>query len=430
MDFSALSSSLRDHPWALTALQLSLVALTVGLAQVLARSLLVAAVTHAVRATPTTWDDALLNSKVLSRLAQVVPALVMYYAVTFVTGLPEAAVVVIRSVASAYVVLAVARSLGSLLNAVNDVYEKRDPERARARPIKGYLQVAKLLLYLITAVLVIATLFHRDPLLLLSGLGAMTAVLMLVFKDTILSLVASVQLSSNDMLRVGDWIAMPQLAADGFVIDISLHTVKVQNWDKTITTIPTWRLISESYKNWRGMFESGGRKIQRALYLDQASVRFLSDAECARLRRFSLLHDYLDRKHEEIRAWNEALFGQGKDVVNSRRLTNLGTFRAYMQAYIEAHPGIHTEMFRLVRQLQPGPTGIPLEIYCYTAKTAWADYEGIQGDLFDHLYAVLPEFGLRVYQQPSGADVVRALRAPTAPEGEPLPEVRANALTS
>src|SRR5690606_16541676 len=197
--------------------------------------------------------------------------------------------------------------------------------------------------------------------------------------------------------------------ADELDTDISLHTVKVQNWNKAITTIPTWRLISESYKNWRGMFESGGRQIQRSLYIDQTSVRFLTDTERERLRRFVLIRDYLDRKDAEIEAHNERLIAQGADPVNARRVTNIGTFRAYVQAYIEAHPGIHTEMFRLVRQRQPGPTGLPLEIYCYTAKTAWADYEGIQADIFDHLYAILPEFGLRVFQQPSGADVSRAL---------------------
>jgi len=400
---------LQDYPLAMTGLQLLALLLLVGLADLLTRKLLVRVIGHAVRLSPSKWDDALLGPGVIARLAHVIPALVVYYGVTFVSGLPEGVVVVVRSVASAYVVLTLALALGNLINAVNRIYEQRNPERARARPIKGYLQLVKIVIFLVAAIMVIAALFNRDPLLLLSGLGAMTAVLMLVFKDTLLSLVASVQLSTHDMLRVGDWISMPQLNADGFVTDISLHTVKVQNWDKTITTIPTWRLISESYKNWRGMFESGGRQIQRSLYIDQTSVRFLTDTERERLRRFVLIRDYLDRKDAEIEAHNERLIAQGADPVNARRVTNIGTFRAYVQAYIEAHPGIHTEMFRLVRQRQPGPTGLPLEIYCYTAKTAWADYEGIQADIFDHLYAILPEFGLRVFQQPSGADVTRAL---------------------
>ena len=207
------------------------------------------------------------------------------------------------------------------------------------------------------------------------------------------------------MLRVGDWIEMPQVGADGFVIDIALHTVKVQNWDKTITTIPTKKLISDSFKNWRGMSESGGRRIKRALYLDQNSVRFLDGDEQARLRRFRLLGDYLHHKDSEIDAWNARLTEQGREPVNQRRITNLGTFRAYVEAYLRAHGDIHDGMTLLVRQLPPGPTGLPLEIYCFTRTVAWGAYEGIQSDIFDHLLAILPEFGLQVFQQPGGADV-------------------------
>jgi miniconductance mechanosensitive channel len=404
-----LLQALNNHPRLITALQLTALALVIWLTNTLTRKLLVRAISRAVKLTPGRWDDALLGPGVIARLANVVPALVAYYGISLVQGLPEGAVQVVRGVANAYVVLTIALALSNLLNAIGVIYEQRDPERARARPIKGYLQVAKLVLFLIAAILIVATLFNRDPLLLLSGLGAMTAVLMLVFKDTLLSLVASVQLSTHDMLRVGDWIEMPQLNADGYAIDISLHTVKVQNWDKTITTIPTWRLISESYKNWRGMFESGGRRIKRAIYLDQASVRFLTPDERQRLRRFALIDGYLDRKQAELEAFNAKLIAEGKDPVNTRRVTNVGTFRAYVQAYLENHQRIHKDMLILVRQLQPGPTGLPLEIYCFTSTTAWVEYEGIQADIFDHLYAILPEFGLRVFQQPSGEDIKRAL---------------------
>jgi miniconductance mechanosensitive channel len=411
MNLTETFAWLQNYPLLITVLQLTALLVVVGLADLLTRTLLVRVLGRAVRLSPSKGDDALLGPGVTSRVAHIVPALGIYYGISFVSGLPENAVLVVRSVASAYVVLTIALALGSLLNTVGTIYEQSNPERAKARPIKGYLQLVKIIIFLIAAIMVIAALFNRDPLLLLSGLGAMTAVLMLVFKDTLLSLVASVQLSTHDMLRVGDWISMPQLNADGYVTDISLHTVKVQNWDKTITTIPTWRLISESFKNWRGMFESGGRQIQRSLHIDQTSVRFLTEAERERLRRFVLIRDYLDRKEAEIEAHNERLIAQGADPVNARRVTNIGTFRAYVQAYIEAHPRIHTQMFRLVRQRQPGPTGLPLEIYCYTASTAWAEYEGIQADIFDHLYAILPEFGLRIFQQPSGADVARALAA-------------------
>jgi miniconductance mechanosensitive channel len=403
---------LAAYPWLITSLQLAGLALFVWLVDRLTRSLLLRAITRAVKLTPTGWDDALLGKGVIKRLAHVAPAMLAYYGIGFVTGLPDTVALVVRGVASAYIVLTIALSISSLLTAIGALYEQRDPERAKARPIKGYLQVAKIILFLVAAILIIATLINRDPILLLSGLGAMTAVLMLVFKDTLLSLVASVQLSTHDMLRVGDWIEMPQLNADGFAIDISLHTVKVQNWDKTITTIPTWRLINESYKNWRGMFESGGRRIKRALYIDQASVRFLTDEERARLKRFALLEAYLARKQQEIESYNETLLAEGKDPVNARRVTNIGTFRAYVQAYLEAHPRVHKGMILLVRQLQPGPTGLPIEIYCFTIPTAWVEHESVQADIFDHLYAILPEFGLRVFQQPSGADVQRALAAP------------------
>ena len=407
--FDAFLAPLHGYPWLMTTLQLALLVFLVWLTNSLTRTLLLRAITRTVKITPTLFDDALLGRGVIARLANVVPALVAYYGINFVQGLPANVVLIVRGTASAYVVLTIALSLSNLLNTIGAIYEQRDPERARARPIKGYLQVAKLVTYGLAGILIVATLFNRDPLLLLSGLGAMTAVLMLVFKDTLLSLVASVQLSTHDMLRVGDWIEMPQLNADGFAIDISLHTVKVQNWDKTITTIPTWRLISESYKNWRGMFESGGRRIKRAMYLDQTSVRFLAPEERQRLHRFALIDSYLDRKQAELEEFNAKLIAEGKDPVNTRRVTNVGTFRAYVQAYLQQHPRIHKDMTLLVRQLQPGPTGLPLEIYCFTSTTAWAEYEGIQADIFDHLYAILPEFGLRVFQQPSGGDVRRAV---------------------
>lgn len=406
--FDTALVALNSHPWAITALQLVGLLLLVWLVDVLTNSLLLRALTSAVRATPSQWDDALLDNRVISRLAHIAPALAAHYGIRFVASLPEGVVLLVRSVAGAYMVLTLAMAFSSLLNAIGQLYEKHDPERARARPIKGYLQLFKLIVFAFTTVLIVAVLFDRDPLLLLSGLGAMTAVLMLVFKDTILSLVASVQLSTQDMLRVGDWLEMPQLNADGYVIDMSLHTVKVQNWDRTITTVPTWRLINESFKNWRSMYESG-RQIKRSLYLDQTSVRFLTDDECQRLRRFALLDDYLSRKQAELDAFNKRLIEQGRDPVNGRRATNVGTFRAYVQAYIEAHEGVHPGLFRLVRQRPPGPTGLPLEIYCYTSNTGWAEHERVQADIFDHLYAILPEFGLRVFQAPSGADIVRGL---------------------
>jgi miniconductance mechanosensitive channel len=342
-------------------------------------------------------------SAIAARLANIIPALIVAAGIAFVPHLPEWTRDLTRNVANAFIILTIALAIGSTLSFANEIYSRR-PEAA-SRPIKGYVQVVKIVVFSAAAILMIAVLMERSPLLLLSGLGAMAAVLMLVFKDTLLSLVASVQLSSNDMLRVGDWIEMPQLNADGDVIDIALHTVKVQNWDKTITTIPTHRLISESFKNWRAMFESGGRRIKRSLVIDQNSVRFLEAEEVERLKRFSLLADYLARKEVEIGEWNAARPERAGDEVNARRITNVGTFRAYMTAYLKSRGDMNTGMFLIVRQLAPSESGLPLEIYGFTASTAWADYEGIQGDIFDHLIAILPEFGLRLFQQPTGLDV-------------------------
>ncbi|MBR9830012.1 MAG: mechanosensitive ion channel, partial [Oceanospirillales bacterium] len=242
-------------------------------------------------------------------------------------------------------------------------------------------------------------------LILLSGLGAMTAVLMLMFKDPILGLVAGIQLSANNMLTVGDWLDMPQYGANGAVIDIGLTTVKVQNWDKTITTIPTYALISDSFRNWRGMSESGGRRIKRSLMIDSSSVRFLDEEEVARLQRARLLAPYLEQKVQEVSRYNSEQQLDLSSTVNGRRLTNLGTFRVYLNTFLQSHPQIHQQMTLLARQLESTPNGIPMEIYAFTTTTSWVEYEGIQGDIFDHVFAVLQEFGLRVHQVPSGYDM-------------------------
>jgi miniconductance mechanosensitive channel len=344
-----------------------------------------------------------LFQEVIARLANVAPAIVVYQGVLAVPHLPQAVQTVTRNVAAAFMILTVILAIAGMLNLVNAVYSKR-PE-ARARPIKGYIQVGKILLYAAAAILVIATLLDRSPLLLISGLGAMAAVLMLVFKDTILSLVASVQLASNDMIRVGDWIEMPQLNANGDVIDLALHTVKIQNFDKTITTIPTWRLINESFVNWRGMQESGGRRIMRSLLLDQSSIRFLTPEERSGLKRFALLDLYLDGKTRELEDWNESFVRAGRDPVNTRRLTNVGTFRAYMEAYLKAHPGVAKEKTLMVRQRDPTPEGLPLEVYCFANTVVWEQYEATQSDIFDHFLAILPEFDLRLFQAPTGHDM-------------------------
>ena len=343
--------------------------------------------------------------KAVGWLITAIPLLIISRGIVFVRFLPEEVETVIANVANATIVLSFALAITTALNYVNELYNRR-PE-AKNRPIKGFLQVLKILVYAAATILGIAALIEQSPLLLLSGLGAMAAVLLLVFKDTILSLVASVQLSTNDMLRVGDWIEMPQQNADGDVIDIALHTVKVQNFDKTITTIPTYKLINESFRNWRGMTDAGGRRIKRAINLDQNTLRFLTDDEVDDLRRFRLLRDYLDRKEQELKEWNAREMAGESNPVNARRITNIGTFRAYVVAYLRTHPRIHQDMLTMVRQLEPTPTGLPLQLYTFAATTQFAEYEFIQAEIFDHLLAILPEFGLRAFQEPSGVDFAR-----------------------
>ncbi len=399
-------------PWAEALLGLGLLVLAAAAANFIVKHLILRLIARFI---PTALPAPV---EIPARLANIVPALIISAGIVLVPHLPEWVATVTRNVVGAFIVLTIAMAIGAALNFANDLYSRRPS--AQSRPIKGYIQVAKLAVYCAAAVLMVAVLLEQSPLLLLSGLGAMAAVLMLVFKDTILSLVASVQLTSNDMLRVGDWIEMPQLNADGDVIDIALHTVKVQNWDKTITTIPTHRLISESYKNWRGMYEVGGRRIKRSLMIDQNSVRFLEPGEIERLRRFALLGDYLAAKTTEIGEWNAARPEREREAVNARRITNIGTFRAYVTAYLMGRGDLNTNLFTIVRQLAPSENGLPLEIYAFTASTAWGDYEGIQADIFDHLIAILPEFGLRLVQRPTGLDLA-SLGRPTQPQARHTP---------
>lgn len=340
--------------------------------------------------------------RVAQRLANAVPAMIIGYGIWLVPNLSDTVRVVVAAIANALTVLAIARALSAVLDCLNEAYAHRP--NAELRPIKGYLQVGKIILYCATAVLIVSILIDQSPLLLLSGLGALAAVLMLVFKDTILSLVASVQLGSNDMLHVGDWITMPSANADGDVIDIALHTVKIQNFDKTITVIPTYKLISEPFQNWRGMAESGGRRIKRALMIDQNSIRFLTDEEIADARRYPVLRPYLDKRAQEIAHWNA-----DRAEHDRRRMTNMGVFRAYVSAYLAAHARISNDMTLLVRQLAPGAEGLPLEIYCFTTTTKWNEYESIQSDVFDHLLAVLREFDLRLFQKPAGLDIAAVM---------------------
>ena len=370
--------------------------------------------------TRSTWDNRVIERKVFARLAHIVPAVVVYYGIGPVLGVtpaeaaagaePDAVVLawtLARRLSAAFVLMAASMAFSAFLDAVNDIYVEAFPD-SRSRPIKGYLQGLSLLAYLGAGIVAVAILADQSPLVFLSGIGALTAVLMLIFRDTILSLVASIQIMSNDMIRIGDWVSMPQANTDGDVIELALHTVKIQNWDKTISTIPTHKFISESFKNWRGMTESGGRRIKRSLRIDMNSVRFLSDEEVERISRYETLRDYMTEARAKIERYNAAKAkGDPGIIPEIRRLTNLGTFRIYVLHYMKANPSISKEMTLLARQLAPGPQGVPIEIYCFSSDIAWANYEGIQADIFDHLIAILPEFGLRAFQEATGADFAR-----------------------
>ena len=334
--------------------------------------------------------------KLASKLANIVPVVIFYCVPVLFQDANKYMVLFVQRLCIILLVFFLSQSLMLLLDITDILYQKRD--NAESRPVKGYLQLGKILIIIVAAILIVSYVLDKSPVLMLSGLGAAAAVLMLVFQDTILSLVASIQINSNNMLKVGDWIVMPAYEVDGFVIEIALHTVKVQNWDKTIVTVPMRKLIEESFINWKGMFESGGRRIKRSLFIDQRSIRFLSDAEIKRLEDFVLLNDYLDEKQQEIAEWNAELAAKGATPINGRRITNIGTFRIYVEKYLRSNKAINQNMLMLVRQLAPGTTGLPLEIYCFTQSTQWVDYEKAQADIFDHLLAILPVFGLRVFQ--------------------------------
>lgn len=354
----------------------------------------------------------LLNKRILERLIEAVPSLVIQLGIVLVPALGDEPVTIIRNLAMAVTVLHLTRTLSMVLEVLLEGSRLKQVA-SRTRSVKSYVQLARMVLFIGASIIIIGILLDRSPVIVLSGFGAMSAVLMLIFKDTILSFTAGVLISQNDMLRIGDWIEMPQVGADGDVIDIALHTVKVQNWDKTITTIPTWRLMAESYKNWRGMQESGGRRIKRSIRIDAGTVRFLSDDEILKFKEIAVIRLYIEKKLSAVEQTNrqqrEILGPMAQIPTNQRRLTNIGTFRAYALAYLQTHPGIHHDMTMMVRQMEPTHLGIPIELYCFTSTILWVDYENIQGDIFDHLLAVLPELGLRVYQQPSGADVRQAL---------------------
>jgi len=345
--------------------------------------------------TSTTLDDILINKNVFSKLPYLIP-LVFLYSLRDLLPIFK----IIDRLFLSLIAVIILISLNALINAVNDVYKKtRFHEKLN---IKSYIQLTKLFINVVGVIIITAIIAGKSPVYFLSGLGALTAVLMLVFKDTILSLVSSIQITSNNLFKVGDWIEAPQFGADGNVIDIALHSVKVQNWDKTISVIPTNKLINSSFKNWKGMSDSGGRRIKRSIKINMKSIKFCSNEMIEKYKSIELIRNYINTKMENISVHNSEKNIDQNDLLNGRSLTNVGTFRAYIELYLKNHSKIHKEMTFLIRQLAPQSDGLPIEIYVFSSDTNWVSYESIQSDIFDHLLAILPEFELEIFQNISG----------------------------
>ncbi len=353
--------------------------------------------------TKNTWDDALIEHEVLPRLTLLLPFILVLFLtpLVFPSELLVAELLVLLS--KVFLTFQIARSISAMLNVSKSLYH--ETAKQKYLPLNSIIQVIKLAVYLVAAIIIVSVILNRSPIYLLSGLGALTAVLILVFQDTIKGLVASIQISANKMVVAGDWIELPKYGADGDVIEIGLNTVKVENFDKTITTVPTYALISDSFKNWRNMYHTGARRIKRTLIIDISSIDFYSLEKVDFLANTNLLKTYLTDKKQKIEIENEALNQDNcLNQIDTRQLTNIGTFRAYIEMYLNQNPNIRNDLTCMVRQLSATSSGLPLELYCFANTTDWVQYEAIQADVFDHLFAIAPHFDLRVFQHPTGFD--------------------------
>jgi miniconductance mechanosensitive channel len=358
---------------------------------IIAKKYIIKVIHKLIFKTKSKWDDTLIKTKFFEELAHIIPPLILLY---FSKFYPQSISGTVSQIIGFWVIIVIIKSIDSLLSAVLEIYNTF--EISKDKPIKGYIQLFKLLAYILGAIIALCILFDISLLHVLSGVGAFTAVLMFIFRDTILSLIASIQIVANDLFKVGDWIEAQNFGADGEVIDIALHSVKVQNWDKTIVTIPTYKFMENSFKNWRGMAESGGRRIKRSIFIDSNSIHFCSPQLLEKLKSIDLIRDYLDEKSAVVDTTAEI-------TLNKRKLTNIGTFREYMKRYVQNNPNIDSKNFTfIVRQLEQTSKGVPLEVYAFSNKNKWAEYEQIQSDIFDHLLVALREFDLKLYQEPSG----------------------------
>src|SRR6056297_751404 len=375
------------------------------LAYFIAKKILIHAINKIVRNTRNKWDNIIFNRKVLNRIAHLAPAIVIYYfAALGLNNYPEISSL-IKSAANIYMIFVGMLVIDAFLSGVHNLYLTLPV--SNERPIKGYIQTVKIIIYFIGTIFILSVILGKSPAALIAGLGAVAAILILVFKDTILGFVSSIQLSANKMVKPGDWISMPGRGADGIVKEITVNTVKVQNWDKTISTIPTYALINESFQNWKGMEQSKGRRIARALNIDIKSIKFCDDEMLENFKRIKLIREYIEKKEKEIAQFNKEQGITNEDTVSRRRLTNIGIFRKYVEIYLEKNPKIRPNKppyIIMIRHLQPTEKGLPIQIYAFSKEQQWAIYEQVQADIFDHILAVVPEFELRIFQNPSGED--------------------------
>ena len=393
-------------PYLKTGILLIVVLLLAFISYYITRSLIVSFLHRFFKHTKTKWDDILIDFKVFSNLAHIVPVLIIRIFIPIIFADFEATQPLIVKLTDAYIFIVIMMVVLAFLKALE--YFLTNLEAFKDKPLASYFQLTRIIIYIITGILLISLLTGQSALGLISAFGAISAIILLIFKDTILGLVASVQISSNDMVRVGDWVEMSKYNADGDVIAINLNTVKIRNFDKTISTIPTFYFITDSFKNWRGMKESGGRRIKRAIFINLGSVKFVDPDTRERFKRYFLISDYVSTRQKEIELYNQENKVDTTELINGRRMTNIGVFRRYAEAYLRSNPNIREDMTLLVRQLPATEHGLPIEVYCFTNTTVWAEYESLQADIFDHLLAASNHFGLEVFQNPSGSDFVRA----------------------
>lgn len=366
------------------------------------KKILVRSIRLVIKKTKTVWDDALVENKVFITLSHIAPAVVIYLTTPYIFEDFSGAIPYILRLVNAYISIVLIIVIINFLNTLK--YYSENTKLFKDNPLDSYFQLVKIAIYIIGGIIILSFLLNKSPLYFFSALGAMTVVLLLIFKDTIMGFVASIQLSANDMIQIGDWVSMPKYGADGDVIEMNLTTIKVQNWDKTITTIPTYAFISESFKNWRGMSQSGGRRIKRSLNIKISSIKFCTLEMLERFKKIQLIKDYIEEKSNKIEEYNKENKIDKSYLINGRHLTNIGIFRVYAEAYVKINPDINLNMICMVRQLLPTEKGLPIEIYTFSNRQEWVTYEGIMSDMFDHLIAAIPEFELEVFQNPTGTD--------------------------